>query len=236
MNSLTNIEKFLSPNIEEISIYGLIFNLVIGLFLSLVIKKFYKLYGNSTSNRGEFSKIFPLITLVTILVISVVKSSLALSLGLVGALSIVRFRTPIKDPEELGFLFFSIAIGLGLGANQTLMTMVSAIIILITLFITKKIQNKKNSEEKGIYLNILFPLDERLKDMDEKFKSINDIVKSCFSEIDLNRIDFEKSKLEIGYTLKCENIDELQNLLKLLVKEHPGISINFIEQKGIPAI
>ena len=96
MNSLTNIEKFLSPNIEEISIYGLIFNLVIGLFLSLVIKKFYKLYGNSTSNRGEFSKIFPLITLVTILVISVVKSSLALSLGLVGALSIVRFRTPIR--------------------------------------------------------------------------------------------------------------------------------------------
>ena len=52
------------------------------------------------------------------IIITIVKSSLALSLGLVGALSIVRFRTAIKDPEELSFLFISIAIGLGMGANQ----------------------------------------------------------------------------------------------------------------------
>ena len=50
--------------------------------------------------------------MVTTLVIAVVKSSLALSLGLVGALSIVRFRTPVKEPEELTYLFFSIALGL----------------------------------------------------------------------------------------------------------------------------
>lgn len=56
------------------------------------------------------------------LVIFVVKSSLALSLGLVGALSIVRFRTPIKGPEELVYLFLSIAIGLGFGAGFTNLT------------------------------------------------------------------------------------------------------------------
>ncbi len=56
-----------------------------------------------------------MLTVITLLVISIVKSSLALSLGLVGALSIVRFRTAIKDPEELIYLFFSIAIGLGMG-------------------------------------------------------------------------------------------------------------------------
>ena len=57
--------------------------------------------------------------MTTLLVIAVVKSSLALSLGLVGALSIVRFRTPIKEPEELAYIFLAIALGLCLGADQS---------------------------------------------------------------------------------------------------------------------
>jgi hypothetical protein len=60
----------------------------------------------------------------------VVKSSLALSLGLVGALSIVRFRTPIKEPEELVYLFMAIAIGLGYGAGHVLIT---TLLITITM-------------------------------------------------------------------------------------------------------
>ena len=52
------------------------------------------------------------------IIITIVKSSIALSLGLVGALSIVRFRAAIKEPEELTFLFICIAIGVGLGAGQ----------------------------------------------------------------------------------------------------------------------
>ena len=62
---------------------------------------------------------------------------MALSLGLVGALSIVRFRTPIKEPEELAYLFISIAAGLGLGANQTIPTIVSVIFILVSMTILK---------------------------------------------------------------------------------------------------
>ena len=58
-----------------------------------------------------------LITMTTMLIISIVKSSLALSLGLVGALSVIRFRAAIKEPEELTYLFLTIAIGLGFGAK-----------------------------------------------------------------------------------------------------------------------
>jgi hypothetical protein len=64
------------------------------------------------------------------LIITIVKSSLALSLGLVGALSIVRFRTPVKEPEELAYLFMAIAIGLGMGADYRLETSVGTILIL----------------------------------------------------------------------------------------------------------
>ena len=120
----------------------LLLNLLIAAIVSVIIKIHYRRYGSVITNREEFSNVFPFITLTTVLVISVVKSSLALSLGLVGALSIVRFRTPIKEPEELAYLFISIAAGLGFGANQTLPTLVSILFILICISLIKF--NSKN--------------------------------------------------------------------------------------------
>src|SRR5688572_7884505 len=86
--------------------------LVLGGGLAFYIRFIYRRFGGAVSNADSTSRIFPLLTLITILVISVVKSSMALSLGLVGALSIVRFRAAIKDPEELVYLFMCIGTGL----------------------------------------------------------------------------------------------------------------------------
>ena len=142
---LKNID-FGDPSTLVIS--QLLLNLLIAAIVSVIIKIHYRRYGSVITNREEFSNVFPFITLTTVLVISVVKSSLALSLGLVGALSIVRFRTPIKEPEELAYLFISIAAGLGFGANQTLPTLVSILFILICIslikFNSKKIIVKQN--------------------------------------------------------------------------------------------
>ena len=116
----------------------IVFNIFIGAILAFVIKFHFKKFSSTLTNKNQFSNIFPIILLTTLLVISIVKSSLALSLGLVGALSIVRFRTPIKEPEELGYLFLTIAAGLGLGANvnikETLFKRVS--VIPLDIFIT----------------------------------------------------------------------------------------------------
>lgn len=112
-----------------LSLPTLLLNLLLGLILSIFVAWYYKRFGQSLSNRSRFAPILPMLTLITLLVISVVKSSLALSLGLVSALSIVRFRTAIKDPEELIYLFFAIAIGLGLGTYQRIPTGDSVIAI-----------------------------------------------------------------------------------------------------------
>ena len=124
---------------QELSVFGsdaplsvpdLLLNLVIGVVLAIMVRWHFRRFGSTLSNRDEFAQVFPFVTLTTILIISVVKSSLALSLGLVGALSIVRFRTPIKEPEELAYLFISIAIGLGLGASQSIPTIIATVFIL----------------------------------------------------------------------------------------------------------
>ena len=95
---------------------------------------FYKKFSRSLGGKTHVGAILPLIGLTVFMVITVVKSSLALSLGLVGALSIVRFRTPIKEPEELGYLFLTIAVGLGFGAGFSLITTIITIAILSYLY------------------------------------------------------------------------------------------------------
>ena len=92
-------------------------NIALGVLLTAIVAWHYSRRARIKVLRRDLGLVLPVIALTTLLVISVVKSSLALSLGLVGALSIVRFRTPIKEPEELAYIFLSIAVGLALGAG-----------------------------------------------------------------------------------------------------------------------
>ena len=85
-------------------------------------------------------------TMTTMFIITIVKSSLALSLGLVGALSIVRFRAAIKEPEELTYLFLTIAIGLGLGADQMEITISAFMIIVLTIWLRNMFHKKEESQ------------------------------------------------------------------------------------------
>jgi hypothetical protein len=146
------MEKVFNIDQAPLSLNSLLINLAVGVIVSVLIKLHYRRFGSTITNREEFSNIFPFILLTTVLIISVVKSSLALSLGLVGALSIVRFRTPIKEPEELAYLFICIATGLGLGANQTVLTLVAVLFILISVSLIKF--KSRNKVEKDMYLTL----------------------------------------------------------------------------------
>lgn len=96
--------------------------------LGYFIRGLYLRFAGTASNRDNFSAIFPILTVSTVLIIFIVKSSLALSLGLVGALSIVRFRAAIKEPEEIVYLFFCIAVGLAFGAEYYMLPIVGVLI------------------------------------------------------------------------------------------------------------
>src|SRR3989339_1564606 len=135
MDQQTLIQNFLSNQNIQIPILNFLVNLILAAILGYILSLIYTKYGKSLSNRQTFARNFVLLAVTTTLIITVVKSSLALSLGLVGALSIVRFRAAIKEPEELGFLFLAIALGLGFGANQTAVTIVSFLTILAVLFL-----------------------------------------------------------------------------------------------------
>lgn len=215
--------------IAPISLPVLLLNLGMGLGLSLVITWYYTKYGDSLSNRSQFARVIPILTLITLLVITVVKSSLALSLGLVGALSIVRFRTAIKDPEELIFLFFAISIGLGLGADQRIPTLIAFGMIMVYLLV-RKLLGRKSARSHSVYLNIQL---ENSNENSNPFNQVNQLLLKELQEIDLRRLDQAGNSLQMTYYVSIRDESTLVRLMDILYTTFPGSSVSLVEQNNL---
>jgi hypothetical protein len=174
------------------------------------------------NNRGKFAQHLPLLAVITTIVISVVKSSLALSLGLVGALSIVRFRTAVKEPEELLYLFAAIAIGLGLGADQRAATVVAMVVILGYLAV--KTLATVRPQKSNLYFNVLAPT------TDSSFNQINHLLLEHVEVADLRRLDRNGTTLQATYLIRCSNEDALTTLMDDLCSRIPDSELSFVEQ------
>ena len=129
----SDLNLFLNQNIS-LELDSFVLSLIVASILSFIIQIFYLKFSTTLSNRLDFSKNFVVLGIATTIVITIVKSSLALSLGLVGALSIVRFRAAIKEPEELIYLFLIISVGLGCGAGQIKLISIGIIFSLLIIF------------------------------------------------------------------------------------------------------
>ena len=127
-------------NMTSISIFDMVVALAlafgIGLFIFMVYKKTYQGVMYSSS----FGTTLIALTMITTLVILAVTSNVVLSLGMVGALSIVRFRTAIKEPLEIAFLFWSIAAGIVLAAGLIPLAVIGSVVIgmILIIFVNKK--------------------------------------------------------------------------------------------------
>lgn len=144
MDIVSELHKLLYGSLDQPNFLTLLVNFVACVIMSFVVRSFYVKFLTSSNEKMDISSIIPILSSVIFLVIIVVKSSVALSLGLLGAFSMVRFRTPIKEPTKLIYLVIAIVIGLGYGANFTIITtVIVAVILLINyyLIIDKKIEN-----------------------------------------------------------------------------------------------
>jgi len=215
-----------------LSLTALVINLGVGVFLSLLLRWHFKYFGSTLSNRDEFSQVCPFILLTTILIITVVKSSLALSLGLVGALSIVRFRTPIKEPEELAYLFIAIAMGLGLGADQRIPTLVAGPLILLVMAVFK--WSRKESKKKNLFLSLDWEVTGQ--ETAGLLSRFNDVIKNHVLISDLRRIDVREAGLEATFFIDVQNPDNLSALIDDLQKSFSGIGVTFIDQNQMPSV
>ena len=211
------ISNLLSSENINVSFDNFLIAIFLSILLGFLVREFYIRFSTTLSNKVEFSKTFVILAATTTIVITIVKSSLALSLGLVGALSIVRFRAAIKEPEELVYLFLLIAIGLGCGAGQFFITVIGVSIILILIFLYSKVESRK-----------------KIKNLDKLSLSIICNYKTKEEEIDkfkntlLEKADFVKlislvkseNNTTINFQIQLKEFNDLNKIINLIEKEN----------------
>ena len=227
MNSELSFQDFLTNQSVQVDLPSFALNIALAALMAWILARVYERFGETLSNRKQFGRNFVLIAMTTVLIISVVKSSLALSLGLVGALSIVRFRAAIKEPEELAYLFLNIAIGLGLGADQRVVTIV-AFVVIVGLICLVRFGRAGAAASHNLYLTIDSHLPEKIS-----LERIVEIMRRHFSGIDLKRFDETSEALEASFRVEFEDFGRLEEVKRELLAAHRNLKITFLDVQGV---
>ena len=211
------LDFFINQNIQ-IDLKSFILSILIASILSFLVQYFYLKFSKSLSDKITFYKNFVILAITTTIVITIVKSSLALSLGLVGALSIVRFRAAIKDPEELVYLFLIIAIGLGCGAGQIYISVIGTLFSLFIMLIYNSFYKKKFfNETKALHLGISIPSRLKDKDIELVIKEIKKITSSA-QFISMSR---DENDTTLNIELIPKNLIVLNRMFGVIEKKYP---------------
>ena len=170
-----------------------------------------------------FAANFILISFTTMLIISIVKSHLALSLGLVGALSIVRFRSAIKEPEELAYLFLTISIGLGLGAGQRDITIIAFVIMVAIIWLRYLFFSKSVNQNLFLTIQTKSPID---------LKDVLLVVNGVFGKSEVNRYNKSGESTEIALLVDSLDPVKIRECTEQIERKFENTNISFIDHKN----
>ncbi len=219
-------EQYLDQFTNTVDLTSFVVNLIVATILTIIIQYYYLHFGSATSNRKKFASIFLPLALGTMLIITIIQSSVALSLGLVGALSIVRFRAAIKDPEELTFLFLVIGVGLATGANKPILASVAIFLILLLLWLAKFIYRRDSFKmEDKMYINIRTDIDD--------LQIVADTISGILPHVELKRMDTLDAGMDVSFICKAENIAQLERIRKAFRNLSEDTQISIIDQPNL---
>lgn len=135
------MKDFILKNLTDLAglnINTILLNNAATIVLAFFIMLTYKLTYTGTAYSKKFNVSLGMLAIITTLIMSVISSNIALSLGMVGALSIIRFRTPVKDARDATFIFWSIAIGISCGVSQYMVAAISSVALFLFLIVMKQ--------------------------------------------------------------------------------------------------
>ncbi len=214
-------------NGQNVSALTLTAYLLLGGLFALYCRFLYRRCSASPSDSDSITRVFPLLTLVTTAVIAVVKSSLALSLGLVGALSIVRFRAAIKVPEELVYLFLCIAIGLALGAEQPLLAI--ALVVVASVFIVGTHLAGRSRRQQNLLLTITGDSQRHFCNGEQ---GVLPAIESLAGRYSLQRMDLDGGRGQVRVVIPRRNPKDTADLMKRLRERLPECEMSYVDMNS----
>lgn len=197
-------------------IFGrLIIALLCGVFISLLYRWTYRGLSYSTN----FANTIILLTMVTSVVIMVIGDNLATAFGLVGAMSIIRFRTAVKDAQDIMFIFFALAMGLACGVGLYSVAVIGTVVIGAIFYIIVNV-NLAAPRRRDFLLQVL--LNGKENNTVEMQKVLDKYCRNC-KLVNVKAVGEEDNDvLELSYYVKLRNEDRSQELIKS-VKAFEGV-------------
>jgi len=150
----------------------------------------------------------------------------ALSLGLVGALSIIRFRAAIKEPEELAYLFFAISLGIGLGDNQRMVTLLTLLVVIVVLGLARLLRQSQSDVNLNLSVSSQKP---NKVDMQQ----VMDALEQHCSKLRLIRYDENAEALEMSFVIEFRHTSDLNQARAALRQLSEELEVSFLDNKGI---
>jgi hypothetical protein len=223
---LETIQGLFDTQSSQVDFTTFVINLALAALLAYILGRVYIYWGGSLSNRRKFAANFMLMTVTTTFIILVVRSSVALSLGLVGALSIVRFRTAVKEPEELAYLFFAIGIGIGLGDNQRTITLVAFGVAILIIGLLRLFRQR--DADVNLHLTISSNNAQSIS-----LEQLMSAIQPFTAKLKLLRLDETDQTLEASFLVEFKHIDNLNQAKAAIQAIEPQAAITFLDNKGI---
>ena len=138
----SSLSSYFLSQFENLTPWKIVIGLVMGCLVGLIIAFVYKRCYRGVLYSPTFAMTLMMLTLITTPVVMCIKSDIALSMGMVGALSIVRFRTAVKDPMDTAYMFWALTMGILLGAGQFFLTACAVVGIGLLLTVLVHIQSR----------------------------------------------------------------------------------------------
>jgi hypothetical protein len=219
-------EQYIQEFSNNVPLDEFLLNVIVTAILVALLRLFYIHFGNAISNRRRFANNFLPLALGTLLIIMIVKSSIALSLGLVGALSIVRYRAAIKDPEELTYLFIAIGLGLAGGANQPILAIVAFAVILGILYLSKLLGRQQVfRQENRLFVNI--------QTDQEDVEVIAGILAQHLPYVELKRMDTLEQGMDLSFVCRAKELGDIARLKTAMQELSPATRLSVIDQPDL---
>ena len=210
--------NFLDNFTNSISLSNVVITMCVALLFAFIIYFVYKFTCDNVIYSKKFNITMALMTIVTAAIIMSMQANVVVSLGMVGALSIVRFRTAIKEPKDLLFLFWSIGNGIIIGAGIYSIVFVLAIILTIALLIFERLPGNK----------IPYLLVATLENLDAEEK-ITKVLEENKIKYRVKSKNVSSNSTDVIYELSNNKIEEL---IKDISKDKSIKSLNLITQDG----
>jgi hypothetical protein len=220
------IDEFFASQASNLELATFVINLALAAVCSFILGMVYVHWGASLTNRRKFAANFYLLTITTTFIILVVRSSIALSLGLVGALSIVRFRTAVKEAEELAYLFFAIGLGIGFGDNQRLITLVALAVGVLIVGLLRLF--RRSQADVNLHLTVASHNPGKIE-----LDQVMDALRPHTARLKLLRVDETPETLETSFLVEFRRIANLNKARAALKALSEGVEITFLDNKGI---